>query len=87
MHKRIIIGLRYSFHKKVRPTRAGTLSLRPVATDLTGIWRVTMMNVNLKFTIVPFVLAVQVLSETIIVNTTSGRLLGTQAEGGMHDSL
>lgn len=30
------------------------------------------------------VLIVQVWSRDIVVNTTSGRLLGTQADGGMH---
>ncbi len=40
---------------------------------------------KIKFTVVTFILAsaIQVSSEAIPVNTTSGSLLGTQADGGL----
>ena len=41
------------------------------------------MHTMIKSMAIPFILAVQALSHTITVNTTSGRLSGVRADGGM----
>jgi hypothetical protein len=63
-------------------TRAGTLTCYKTAPPNTRFLFI-VCPIMMMFIAVLSIFIIQVWSQTIIVNTTSGRLLGTQADGGM----
>ena len=61
----------------------GPLSQELIKAALPTLGRHLHPTLVMEFIVVLFVLIVRVLSKTMTVNTTSGQLLGSQADGGM----